>query len=152
MNHDRIISASVPIEDCNRSVRLAAQRFGSRFQMNWRGEGDGRFYGMSMEDLGNEYARRAVLEITARVASKKLDVKTVRFPSTWRDAALEAFASWANRWGEHGWATAARKRINYTEVTLEANAYWPSLEIPNHEAFVDIAICARNRKWERGDS
>lgn len=152
MNHDRIISASVPIEECNRSVRLAAQRFGSRFQMSWRGGEDGRFYGMSMDDLGNEYARRAVLEITARVASKKLDVKTVRFPATWKDACLDAFAGWANRWGEHGWATAARKRIKYTEITLEANAYWPSLEIPDHETFVDIAVRARDREWQRGDT
>ena len=151
MSTDRIISASVNMEDCNRHIRLAAQRFGSRFEMNWRDIEDGRFYGQSMEDLGNEYARRAVLEITARVASKKLDVKTVRFPATWKDACLEAFANWANRWGEHGWARDARKRIEYTEVTLEANAYWPSLEIPGHEAFVDIAMASRNRKWMRGD-
>lgn len=151
MSYDRIISGEVTTDRCTHAIQLAARRFGSRFQMSWKGA-DERFYGMSMEDLGNEYARRAVLEITARVASKKLDVKTVRFPATWKDACLEAFANWANRWGEHGWATAARKRIEYTEVTLEANAYWPTLEIPNHEAFVDIAVEARNRKWMRGDT
>lgn len=150
MNPNRILSAEVSTEPCRERIRLAAQRFGSRFEMSWRGD-DGRFYGQSMEDLGNEYARRAVLEITARVASKKLDVKTVRFPATWKDACLEAFANWANRWGEHGWATAARKRIEYTEVTLEANAYWPDLEIPDHDTFVDIAVASRNRKWMRGD-
>jgi hypothetical protein len=147
--YDRIYTADVTKDRCLRSVKLAAAKFGSRFQLSWRGSyGDDCYYGMSMEDIGNEYARKAVMEITARVASKKLDVKVVRYPATAWDHIKESAVQWLRSHGLHGDAELIVKRwgINYVEVKTEANAYWPSLEIPDHEAFVDIAVNARYRR------
>ncbi len=95
----------------------------------------------------DEVARRLILQLQAKVASKKYEVKTVRFPASAWDAVKDEIASWCRRKGFHRAATFFRERVTHTEVTMEANAYHPSIAIPDHETFVEIMIIARNRAF-----
>jgi len=90
------------------------------------------FYGnLDITRYQDEACRQMILRALLRVASKKLDVKTVRFPATWWDA-------FKRHWFPAGWLL--KWPVQYTEVTMEANAYYPDIAIPDHAAFVEIIV------------
>ncbi len=89
-----------------------------------------------------EVGRRLVIEFQRNVASRKYDVKTVRFPADWWQAFKRRWfpARILKRWP-----------VKYTEVTMEANAYYPEIQIPERQTFVEVLMSARNRRereWE----
>lgn len=93
--------------------------------------------GARLEQYRDEMARTMVQTLTVAVASKKYDVKTVRFPADWCQACKRRWLnpSWRiSRWALKKWP------IKYTEITMEASAYYPGIEIPGHQAFVDIVF------------
>lgn len=94
---------------------------------------------IQMEAIYDEMARRLIFSLAAKVAAKKYEVKTVRYPATWLEAVKERFIP--QQW-QHLWP------VKYEEVTLEANAYHPDIAIPGHASFVEILHCARMREFE----
>lgn len=94
---------------------------------------------LRIEQYTEEATRTMIMEFHAKVASKKYAVKTVSYPATWWDAFKKRFypARWLKRWP-----------VVFEEVTMEASAYYPDIEIPGHAAFVDIAHKARRRTYE----
>lgn len=87
----------------------------------------------------DEAARKMVAELSFKIATKKFEAKTVRFPADW----WEAFK---NRW----FTPRMLKRwpVKFSEVTLEANAYHPSVAIPDHATFVEIMMRSKERFYE----
>lgn len=93
---------------------------------------DEAFYGnLDVTRLQDEACRQMILRVLLKVASKKLDVKTVRFPATWWDA-------FKRHWFPAKWLI--KYPVKYTEVTMEASAYHPDIAIPDHASFVDIVV------------
>lgn len=82
-------------------------------------------------------ARRMVSQIITRVASKKYETKTVSFPADWWQAVKRRFGP---RW------FLKRYPVVMTDVTMEASAYYPEVEIPDHAAFVEIMMNVQNRR------
>lgn len=94
---------------------------------------DPRSFLKSMEShqFYDEVSRQMTQRLIALVASRKYDVKTVRFPSDWWQSFKKRFfPMWALQ----------KYPIQYTEVTMEANAYYPEIEIPDKQAFVEVCI------------
>ena len=73
------------------------------------------------------------MEITANVASRKYDVKTVRFPADWKESLKRRFAP---QW------LLNRYPVKYQEVTMEANAYYPEVNL-GQNAFVEVNYYAK---------
>ena len=101
------------------------------------------FHGLKWETFYDELGQRMILELQAKIASKKFAVKTVRLPDGWWQAIRHAVS-------QSGWmmyqcvrAWFAKHPVRYVEVTMEANAYHPDVAIPDHETFVDIAYRVR---------
>lgn len=132
------ITGEVPIK----TVQLEVERFRMRqnIDMHCLEKADIRTF-------VDEAARHFVIDFQARVASKKYEVKTVQFPATWKQAAKMAFCRWKRtparlaRWILRKWP------VVMEEVTLEASAYYPDIEIPNHQAYVQIAMSVHKREW-----
>jgi len=82
-------------------------------------------------DIVRDIAERLVLQLSAKIASKKYSAKTVSYPATWWDF-------FKHRWFPPRWLK--RWPVKFTEVTLEASAYYPDIDIPGHNAYVDIAV------------
>lgn len=85
-------------------------------------------------EIRDEVARRMILQFHAQVASRKFAVKTVRYPADWWQALKERWfpRKWQKRWP-----------VKYTEDTLEANAYYPEIQIPDRQTFVEIVHMSR---------
>lgn len=101
------------------------------------------FHGLRWETFYDKIGQRMILELQAKIASKKFAVKTVRFPDGWWQAIRHAVS-------QSGWMMyqCVRKHfekhpVRYIEVTMEANAYHPDVAIPDYETFVDIAMMVR---------
>jgi len=94
---------------------------------------------IEMSHFIDHMANALVMKLTAKVASKVYDVKTVKFPSDWWQCFKKAyFPMWALvKWPVH-----------YTEITMEANAYHPDIRIPDHQTFVDILMSSKYNVWE----
>jgi len=77
----------------------------------------------------HEVTRDVILRFQLRVAARKYATKTVSYPATWWDAFKRRWfpASWLRRWP-----------VRFESVTMEACAYYPDIEVPGEEAFVDI--------------
>jgi hypothetical protein len=101
--------------------------------------------GAELSHFRDEAARRLILDFSAKVASKKYEVKTVRFPADWKQAVKLRFAKPGTWLGQK---ILKRWPIQYTEVTLEASAYYPDIEIRGHQAFVEIVHAARIRSYD----
>jgi len=82
-------------------------------------------------DIVREHAERLVLQLSAKVASKKYAAKTVSYPATW-------WEFFKHRWFPPRWL--ARWPVKFATVTLEASAYYPDIEIPGHAAYVEVAV------------
>lgn len=132
---DRIFSSELTMQRVNREVK--------RFEMINRLDEHELRCGLSADTFMDHVARQMVLRLKATVASKKFDVKTVRFPATWWDGFKESAAKWCREHGMRKLATKLAKRVAYIDVTMEANAYHPDIAIPDHATYVDIAIRAK---------
>lgn len=82
-------------------------------------------------DVVRDIAERLVLQLSAQVASKKYAAKTVSYPATW-------WEFFKHRWFPLRWLK--RWPVKFATVTLEASAYYPDITIPQHAAYVDIAV------------
>lgn len=93
-------------------------------------------------------AQKMVYQLMARVASKKYAVKTVRFPDgPWQFVKFNLIGSKLYAIKSVRWFL-KRFPIRYNDVTLEASAYYPEIEIPDKAAFVEIVMRARNSYYE----
>ncbi len=101
------------------------------------------FHGLKWETYYDELAQRMILELQAKIASKKFAVKTVRFPDGWWQAIRHAVSQ--SQWMMYQCVRAhfTKHPVRYVEVTMEANAYHPDVAIPDHDTFVDIAMHVR---------
>jgi hypothetical protein len=126
LNPYDVISCDVTMKH----IRLEVKRFMAEQRFD-----EGAYLGnLRMESFYDHAAQAMVLRTLQRVASKKLDVKTVRFPSDWWQAVKRRFFP--------AWAL-AKWPVQYTEVTMEANAYMPDICIPDHDTFVEIVMATR---------
>lgn len=91
-----------------------------------------------VSEIRDEAARCLILQMEAKVASRKYAVKTVRYPATWLEAFKERFLP--DQW-KHLWP------VKYEEVTLEANAYYPEIEIHGKSTFVEICHASMLRQY-----
>lgn len=86
---------------------------------------------MELQWVQDEMSRQLVATMIATVAARKYDVKTVRFPRDWWQAfKKQYFPMWA----------LVRWPVQYDEVTMEANAYYPEIQIPNKQTFVEVCL------------
>jgi hypothetical protein len=131
---DRIAAGEITIKH----ITLAVERLRAQYSMDLCGM-HCHPVNFDAHEIRDEVARRLILQIEAKVASKKYAVKTVRYPATWLEAFKERFIP--NQW-QHLWP------VKYEEVTLEASAYYPEIEIPGREAFVEIRHAAMMRKYQ----
>lgn len=122
------ITGSLSIE----RIRLEARRFlcEQRIDINELGP-------IKLRMIEEEIGRRFVVQLQQAVASRKYDVKTVRFPADWRQAFKER---WFPKWALKRWP------VKYQEVTMEANAYYPDIQIPEHQTFVEVMLSARMKE------
>lgn len=116
-----------------RRVQLEVKRFMAEQRFDY----GSYLSNMSTESFYDQAAQMMVLRTLQRVASKKLDVKTVRFPSDWWQAFKRRFFP---AWAQLKWP------VKYTEVTMEANAYMPDICIPDHDTFVEIMIATQEER------
>jgi len=94
----------------------------------------------SLESVGQEM----VLQLQAKIASKKFDSKTVKFPAgPWQWIKFNLHETWLYQYRFTRWFL-KRYPVKMVEITMEANAYYPDIVIPDHDAFVDVII--RNRE------
>ena len=104
-----------------------------------------------MRAIYDEMAQRMILELQAKVASKKYAVKTVRYPDgAWQFVKAHMSASKLNAFKIVRWFL-KRYPVRFVEVTMEANAYHPDIAIPGHEAFVEIVTRAERNAVLRGE-
>ena len=118
-------------------ITLAVERLRAEYSMDLYGTHchSGNF---DAREIRDEVARRLILQLEAKVASKKYAVKTVRYPASWLEAFKERFMP--DQW-QHLWP------VKYEEITLEASAYYPEIEIPGKNAFVEIRHAAMMRQF-----
>lgn len=119
--------------DCSLAYKRV-QREVQRFCMEQRISHHEIGMGIELHQFEDMAAQQMVHRLMAKVASKKYDVKTVRFPSDWWQAAKRRFFP--------VWAL-AKWPVQYTEVTMEANAYHPDVAIPDRATFVEIIMQAK---------
>lgn len=137
---DRIFSASLTRQSVEREVKRfeLQERFDARMM-----EADMRF-GLTANTFMDHAARQMILQLKAVVASKKFDVKTVRYPASAWDHFKESAREWCRGCGLHRFAKFIESRgVRYVEVTMEANAYHPDIAIPDHDTYVNIAVSAK---------
>lgn len=104
-------------------IRLYVERFKAAHAIDLRTE--------FRADMLRDVAERLVLQLSAKVASKKYAAKTVSYPATW-------WEFFKHRWFPPRWL--ARWPVKFATVTLEASAYYPDIEIPGHAAYVEVAV------------
>lgn len=92
--------------------------------------------GLRFEEFREEAARQMVMQLKAKIATKKFESQTVIFPADWWQSFKKR---WFPAWALKKWPA------KHTEVTFEANAYYPDIEIPGHNAFVEIMVAHRQR-------
>jgi hypothetical protein len=130
MNHDsyHVASSEVTIKTLTREIKQMILRHEMEYPNGYR---------IDPEVFFEEMTRRMVVSLRARIAAKKFETKTVRFPATWWDAFKLRFfpANAIKRWP-----------VNFEEVTLEAWAYHPDISIPDHQTFVEIVV--NSREWK----
>jgi hypothetical protein len=99
--------------------------------------------GLELRQFEDLAAQQMVRQLIAKVASKKYDVKTVKFPNgPWQFIKFNLIGS---RW--YGLSVVRkflqRYPVKYVEVTMEANAYHPDVAIPDRATFVEIIMQAK---------
>ena len=104
-------------------IQLYVERFKAAHMIDLRTE--------VRADMLRDITERLVLQLSAKVASKKYAAKTVSYPATW-------WEFFKHRWFPPRWL--ARWPVKFATVTLEASAYYPDIEIPGHAAYVEVAV------------
>lgn len=137
---DYLLTASLGYDRVQREVAIFETQSSHD---NYGGDMRGMRFGLDHETFIDHATQQMVLKLKATIASKKLDVKTVRFP----DGVWNAMKHWLKNsdWMMYQFVRAwlAKHPVTYIEVTLEANAYHPDIAIPDHQTYVDIAVRAR---------
>jgi hypothetical protein len=77
-------------------------------------------------------AEQLFISVAARIAGKQFDQKLVSYPATWWDGFKLACLPTFCRWFRHA--------PHMTVVKLEASAFYPSIQIPNHKPFVQVTM------------
>jgi hypothetical protein len=129
MNTSHIVTGEILHEHVVREIKQLEMRYTAEYPGLYRCEPS-----LMVEEM----TRRMVASIRLKVAAKKYEVKTVRFPATWWDAFRLRFfpAKWLKRWP-----------VTFEEVSLEAWAYHPDIHISNHQTYVEIAVAAESNKY-----
>ena len=83
------------------------------------------------EEYRNEIGREMVMRLIAHIATKKFDSKTVIFPANWWQSFKKR---WLPSWALKHWP------VKHTQITFEATAYHPDIEIPDHATFVRVMM------------
>jgi len=133
-----VLSADVSM----RTVQREVQRFEMMHRFD-KHEIEGCRYGLEAKTFMDYAAQQMVLQMTAKIASKKLDVKTVRFPDgAWQFVKFNLANSQARGIKLVQWFL-KKYPVRFVEITMEANAYHPDIAIPDHDTYVNIAIMAK---------
>jgi len=127
------LKAEMPI----RRIQLNVQQFTAQQGINETA------FGLSMERMYDAVGENLVMQLKARIASKKFDYKKVSFP----DGAVQAckFALKKSAFGGTRFVRWLLKRypVRMVEIEMEANAYHPDIAIPDHATFVEICMMER---------
>lgn len=76
-----------------------------------------------------------VAQLAARVATEELESKSASWPATWWDAVKQRwFPAWLLR----------RYPVRMESVRIEARALFPTVELPEHPRFIQIALDRRS--------
>lgn len=105
--------------------------------------------GMLIEtrEFQDHAAQYMVRQLLAKVASKKLDVKTVKFPDgPWQFLKFNLIGSPAYGLKIVRWFL-KKYPVRYIEITMEANAYHPDIAIPDRATFVEIMVNSRRDRY-----
>ncbi len=117
-------------------IRFAVERFAAMNAISLR---DG-YMGLELRRIEESCGEKLVLQLLAKVATRKLDVKTVKFP----DGAWQFVKHNATKSSIYGLKIVRwflnKYPVRYIEITLEANAYNPDIAIPDHDTFVEIVM------------
>lgn len=134
-----ICNASLSMDRVKREVR----QFEMMQRMDQYGLPNDSRFGLDVETFMDHAAQQMILRMKARIASKKFDVKTVRFPDgAWQFVKHNIQkSSWMMYKFVRDWI--ANNPVRYIEITMEANAYHPDIAIPDQATYVDIAVSAR---------
>lgn len=128
------LAANIPYERVQREVQMVASRYAVDLSFLSTAE---------TKALYDRYANRLIMELRAKVAHKKFDVKTVRFPKgAWEFLKFNLIGSKLYGLRVVRWFI-KRYPVKYVEVTMEANAYHPDIAIPEHDTFVEIIMRSR---------
>jgi hypothetical protein len=140
-NADKFIC---PADITTQRVQREVQRFEMTQRMDQCGFDAGRSrYGLDVRTFMDHATQQMILQLQATIASKKFDVKTVRFPDgAWQFLKFNLAQSQARGIKVVQWFL-RKYPVRYIEVTMEANAYHPDIAIPDHETYVNIAINAK---------
>lgn len=122
----------VPID----RITLEITKLQSRFAIDM----GGLSRSIDIRSWQDEIAHRMIVDIKARCASKKFDSRVVSYPATWWQHFKRA---WFPKWALRKWP------VELESVSFEASAYYPSIQIPDHAAFVEIAMKAQQRYYEK---
>lgn len=85
-----------------------------------------------VESWVEKYTGDMILKTVTRIAGKRFDSKSVTYPETWFQGFLAGCLPTFCRW--------ARYSPKTTTVTMEADAMYPSIRIPNHKPFVQVTL------------
>ncbi len=131
-----------------REVQREVQRFEMTQRMDTYGFDASRSrYGLDVRTFMDHATQQMILQLQAKILSKKFDVKTVRFPDgAWQFIKFNLANSQARGIGLVQWFL-KRYPVRYVEVTMEANAYHPDIAIPDHDTYVNIAISAKRNGY-----
>lgn len=134
-----IASASITPERVMREVKM----FEMRQRFDQYGSPSGDRFGLNVSTFMDHATQQMILQLKATIASKKFDVKTVRFPDgAWQFLKFNLANSQARGIRIVQWFL-KRYPVRYVEITMEANAYHPDIAIPDHQTYVNIYVSAR---------
>lgn len=104
-------------------------------------------FGLDVSTFMDHATQQMILTLKAKIASKKFDVKTVRFPDgPWQFIKFNAIGSSLYGLRIVRWFI-KRYPVKYIEITMEANAYHPDIAIPDYATYVDIAMSAKREGY-----
>lgn len=131
------LEASLPIQKIQRSVAtFAAQQYLCPDS-----------FGLSMERVYDAVGENLVMQLKARIATKKFDYKKVSFPAgAWQAIKFSLKNSAFGASKPVLWFL-KKYPIKMTEIEMEANAYHPDIAIPDRQTFVEILIRSRERYY-----
>lgn len=112
------------------TIRLDARRYCQEFRID-PSLVDRMEISQAMTAIGEQSVR-----VLLNIASRKVDSKSVSYPDGWKQAVNQRLHEirWWPKWAKRKWP------IRSVTVTLEANALYPTIAIPNHSASVEVIV------------